>query len=154
MTMTKREREALARVTFRRAYRSLRRRQGRHEGYRGYCQRPAKGARIHALINHRAEIAAEIERALDGNAYGKVGYIWRATDCDGAHARGECVMEAPGVMEWWRTLDRYARDAEGPESHGLVPWGEIEHPDGHIETRDLALEAFEDGHPYSIRIPA
>lgn len=89
-------------------------------------------AKLHKLIR---------EKTVDG----KVSVNWSGMDCD-------CATYGSGSIEWAipskieRQMDVIAYDAEGPMS----VW--VDYP-ARIHTqlsRDLALEAFEDGHPHVV----
>lgn len=77
---------------------------------------------------------------------GKILVVESGIDCDGVRYRGyKHLCDAN-----WRAVDalcdRIARSADGPFSL------EITHPRTVVEysSQDLALEAFENGHPYSL----
>ena len=89
-------------------------------------------AALHKLIR---------EKAVDG----KVSVNWSGMDCDCAtYGSGSIEWAIPRVIE--KQMDQIYYDAEGPMS----VW--IDHPHKiHKQlSRDLALEAFEDGHPHVV----
>jgi hypothetical protein len=79
---------------------------------------------------------------------GKVAVIWSGMDCD-------CVRYSNNVRMVdanWKAIEEHINStyewADGPAYYGFEKPSvarELEY-----ESRDLALEAFEDGHPYSI----
>lgn len=82
---------------------------------------------------------------------GKIALVFSGTDCDCVRYAGDVrIVEAD-----WKKIDAYLEDY-GHWADG--PWGyHFEKPsvaEGvKYRSRDLALEAFEDGHPYSIVDP-
>lgn len=93
---------------------------------------------------HRAALAEQIKAHAEG---GQIGIFWSATDCD--HCRGEgfdIIPAQPMALERW--VYRFAANAEGPQSWSLAAPSEAD--EGVHDVRDLALEAFEDGHPHFI----
>ena len=81
---------------------------------------------------------------------GKVAVIWSGRDCD-------CVQYSNVVYKVksdWRSIEEHIRDtyswADGPCSYYLEKPSVAD--ELHFEARDLALEAFEDGHPYHIHV--
>ena len=80
---------------------------------------------------------------------GKIAMVNSGMDCDcsrweNAHSIIPATVEA--VDKW---VDDFYANAEGPQSYHLERPSvakQLQH-----SSRDLALEAFEDGHPYSIR---
>ena len=81
---------------------------------------------------------------------GKMAIVHGFVDCDGGRADNLVTIVPACVTAWNKFLDDQERWAEGPV------WASIEKPSqvqGIEEShRDLALEAFEDGHPHSIHI--
>ena len=55
-------------------------------------------------------------------------------------------LKPAGAMQWQRHIENLYEYAEGPVWFWLVPKGEL--PDARFGSRDLALEAFENGHPH------
>jgi hypothetical protein len=101
--------------------------------------------RVMYTINHRSELWAEItEHARDG----KVGYVVAGRDCDCTQYQHEGVMDLPaGAMLHQRSVDHHRDYLDGPESTYYRDPGEEVH---RYQSRDLALEAFEDGHPHIV----
>jgi hypothetical protein len=78
---------------------------------------------------------------------GQVAIMGRGMDCDGSawDDRFYCLLPAiPTLIQRW--LNEKYEQAEGPESYWLVKPSEVE--DHEEQNRDLALEAFEDGHSH------
>ena len=79
---------------------------------------------------------------------GKVAVVWGGMDCDCVSFEGSVhIVDAD-----WRSLiahiDSQYEGAEGPMHYKIIPLSQIE--DIEYSSRDLTLEAFEDGHPYLI----
>jgi hypothetical protein len=100
------------------------------------------GGRYDYLATKQAEIDHINSVAVDG----KVAVIFGGMDCDCSQYTG-VRYEAPatfyGVL---RVVDDYGKWADGP-----FGW-RVASPDEEIvrTSRDLALEAFEDGHPHVV----
>lgn len=100
-------------------------------------------ARVHGSINWRAELWDEITAP---SRDGRVGYIVAGRDCDQTQYRYEGVMDLPaGAFLHMKAVEHHEAYLDGPESTCYVD------PEGfepqRYRSRDLALEAFEDGHP-------
>ena len=68
-------------------------------------------------------------------------------DCDCFKSRTVSHVPTPTVVAAWQMIERAYEGAEGPTSaYFAKPSAE---PEGYASA-DLALEAFEDGHPYSV----
>jgi hypothetical protein len=95
----------------------------------------------------RAEFAARIHQFAED---GFVAVVYGGMDCDCARWDDRVVIlpAIPTVVVHW--IDQYNEGAEGPQ------WTNLERPSIANEltpsSRDLALEAFEDGHPHSIHL--
>ena len=80
---------------------------------------------------------------------GKIGVITTSIDCDCTRGYYERVVEMPNCVA---AIKRHANDfydnLEGPGSMRFVHWSSIDR--SRSNTRDLALEAFEDGHPHVV----
>lgn len=76
----------------------------------------------------------------------KIYFIHSSTDCDWSHSRCRCVVNN------WREFDRYIENAhdnaEGPQGFERIT--KDEYDEYKNSSRDLALEAYENGHPHSI----
>lgn len=106
----------------------------------------ARDTDLDRRINDRAHWAAIMARCVVG---GKVGLIISGMDCDCVRYRYETVVDAPsGLFKLQRNIDREYMDAEGPHSVSYVRPDEAR--DGYSNSRDLVLEAYEDGHPGTV----
>lgn len=94
----------------------------------------------------RAALAANI-RATTEN--GRVAVVESGRDCDGVHWYNHVTVLTAIVGHVERHLSRRVADAEGPLDHRL----EIPSIAAKLRyhERDLALEAFENGHPHILR---
>lgn len=95
----------------------------------------------------RAELRSTLDRLAED---GRIAIVHGGLDCDGVQVSG-CVDTLPAqamAVERWR--DRMHAQAEGPL------WGHLEAPSAtrgiRRHSRDLALEAFEDGHPHCMHV--
>lgn len=95
----------------------------------------------------RADLAARVATLAEE---GEVAIVFGGMDCDCARwdDRVATVPALPVAVVQW--IDRYHEGAEGPQ------WTRLERPsvarDLRSSSRDLALEAFEDGHPHVVRL--
>jgi len=96
-------------------------------------------------LSHREALAERVRACAES---GRVAIVTAGMDCDGsAWANRVSLVDAvPRVVE--RFLDRYYEQAEGPQSHELARPSAV--ADLQSVHRDLALEAFEEGHPHSL----
>ncbi len=96
-----------------------------------------------SLIGTRGKLAIEIyDKAVDGRVAINIDQM----DCDCCRWTSSFVTPAlPFAIE--RRLNDIYSDAEGP-IYGL--WFSAPEDKAHYKSRDLAMEAFEDGHPHSI----
>ena len=103
--------------------------------------------RVDHLINERAQWRAHIDANTEG---GMVALCRSGMDCDCSKYWDVRIVPAPvSVVAWLRELDNHCQWLDGPES----TWFDkpSNHPEGdEHESRDLALEAFEDGHPHVV----
>ena len=111
---------------------------------------PGRNVRwIHHTINERAQIAAAIqEHSVDG----KIGIVTRGRDCDCVFYHHENIIDVPTPMSWQLEQDRAQEWLDGPET--TVFTSPLKIDKGRNESRDLALEAHEDGHPHIVYSPA
>lgn len=80
---------------------------------------------------------------------GKIGVITSSIDCDCTRGYYERVVEMPNsVHALKRYADSFYDGLEGPGTMTFVPPQQIDSRRSH--TRDLALEAFENGHPHVV----
>lgn len=105
----------------------------------------AMPAAIHYKINDRADWQRQIERAREGD---EIGVVISGMDCDCTAYHRERVIPVPGLVEWQRREARRREWLDGPESLQLVRPSEIDPDAGY--SRDLAMEAFENGHAHSV----
>ena len=69
-------------------------------------------------------------------------------DCDCTAYSRAWIEDAPrSIVAWLRAYERHCEWLDGPESTSFAPPSQIE---PHYRSRDLALEAYEDGHPHHI----
>ena len=102
-------------------------------------------AGIHHTINRRVEIAARLAQLGD-----RVVMVESGMDCDCAYGVHWREIESRSLVAIDRDVERIFDYAEGPTSVQLVNLDEAPEP----YTRDLALEAFEDGHPHVVYPPS
>lgn len=113
---------------------------------RGTFARRGNATRIDHLINRRAAWKAQIEACAVG---GRIGIVVSGMDCDCSQYYRERIADAPrNVVAWLREYERHCEWLDGPETTGFVRPDQV--TDGHYESRDLALEAFEDGHAHVV----
>lgn len=98
-------------------------------------------------LEQRAERAVRIAERQEG---GEVAIVYGGVDCDGGRW-DDCTAIVPATVvavEHW--LNDYYDGAEGPQ------WHRLSRPSSAREltrsSRDLALEAFEDGHAHVIYV--
>lgn len=104
----------------------------------------AKRAGQHDALADRAAFAGVLKHFAEA---GRVWVLHTSTDCD--HTRGEYLHQIPASVLAWDRMETAAYDcAEGPQSFSLLHAHEAE--EYRPQTRDLALEAWEDGHPHCI----
>jgi hypothetical protein len=95
------------------------------------------------LLARRANLKKSLAELQEG---GEVAIVYGGIDCDGGRwdNRVTKVSAIPVAGERWH--DRYEAQAEGPQ------WQRLEKPSAAADLieddRDLALEAFEDGHSH------
>lgn len=110
----------------------------------GYWSPNGNARRIDGVINQRADIAARINAVAVNGAF---GLVVRGRDCDGTAYHYEYLQDVPRSIFAFRQQNADAAAwLDGPQTTTYVRPSEIE--DGLSETRDLALEAFENGHPH------
>lgn len=101
---------------------------------------------LHYRINERARYRAWVDEAQEN---GKIGYVRSGMDCDCSQYHYSMILDAPtSMMEVQRDEDRRNEYLDGPEHRYFVRPSEIDPEDDF--SRDLALEAFEDGHPHIV----
>lgn len=100
---------------------------------------------LHVRINARVILADTIQHYAENDV---IGAVIDRTDCDmsrGIHGEIKSTRSLFALQRW--IIDSYANWQEGHFSIEFVPPCQI--PFAPIN-RDLALEAFEDGHPHVI----
>jgi hypothetical protein len=98
------------------------------------------------VCEENAEVRAILDRSV---VDGKYGVIVSGRDCDCSAYHRESVREAPrSVIEFKREWDEHCEWLDGPESQRFVRPDQIDSSVNY--SRDLALEAYEDGHPHVI----
>lgn len=109
-------------------------------------------AHANSLAKRHRSTQARIEfhrRVRDCAEAGRVALVRSGVDCDYVRYSGDvCYVEA----DWRKVDERIAHDlewADGPMRH-VIERPSVAARIGY-ESRDLALEAFEDGHPHYIR---
>jgi hypothetical protein len=104
-----------------------------------------------AIANKPDDVMADKVRFTHGvydlSENGEVGVAWDETDCDMCRATGVNVMPAIPVLVY-RWIDKKYEHAEGPFHWNLVTPTQAKGIEP--SSRDLALEAFEDGHPHVV----
>lgn len=94
--------------------------------------------------DYNASIAAQVNACAEN---GKVAVNYSGMDCDCAQFSGSVVLPAlPVAVRHY--IDDALKWADGLLSHRVERPSERARP----WSRDLAMEAFENGHPYSIHI--
>lgn len=100
---------------------------------------------LHETINKRAALKAHIDKcAVDG----MIGIVESGRDCDCVEYTHPRSAIPANVMAFLKLESDTAKWADGPFCLGIVTPEEAENTED--ESRDLALEAYEDGHPHSI----
>jgi len=97
------------------------------------------------LLQVKAERIAEINANAIG---GRVGIAGAGMDCDCSKWSGPCGVVPATYYAVDRALDRIYEGLDGPANFWLIPPDEAEEMP--YQSRDLALEAFEDGHPHVV----
>lgn len=101
---------------------------------------------VHDKINENGAVYNTLRKCVEG---GKLGVVRSGMDCDHSAYRREYAIEAPrGVKEWLRDEAKHQYWLDGPEATTLCRPSEID--SSRNWSRDLAAEAFENGHPHYI----
>ena len=94
-------------------------------------------------LAQRAKLKARLAELQEE---GKIALVHGGIDCDGGRWDNRVAMVSATVIAVERWSDRYKAQAEGPQ------WQTLEKPslakDLTEDSRDLGLEAFEDGHAH------
>lgn len=101
-------------------------------------------SQVHHTINRRARIKAEITAYDEG---GKIAFYRQGMDCDCSKYFHAQILDTPGVVEFDSCNQKHIEWLDGPESCWFGRASECEPA---YESRDLALEAFEEGHPHVV----
>lgn len=96
-------------------------------------------------LAERAAEAAHYASCIEG---GMVGIIRDGMDCDCSAYHREAILPAQPYRAWLRSEGRHHSWLDGPERTYVVRPSEITPYSDH--SRDLAMEAFEDGRAHSI----
>ena len=78
---------------------------------------------------------------------GKVAIVYGGMDCDCSRWDDEVAIVSANLVTYFAWSDSYDDGAEGPQWHRVCKPSEAPQKSSH---RDLALEAFEDGHPHHV----
>lgn len=98
-------------------------------------------------INERAGWLAAINAAVE---HGKIGVVRSGMDCDCCAYHDEQIVDAPrSIVAWCAEYDEHCDWLDGPETTRIVKPSQTEV--GH-QSRDLVLEAYEDGHPHCVHL--
>lgn len=98
-------------------------------------------------INERAQWKAQLDASTEG---GRVAVCRSGMDCDCTKYFDVRITEAPAsIVAWLRDHERHCEWLDGPESTWFDRPSNFVEGDCH-ESRDLILEAFEDGHPHVV----
>jgi hypothetical protein len=102
---------------------------------------------VDRTINERAQYRAILDRCVED---GKIGVLRSGRDCDCVSYDSSRIVDAPsGAVAFQREEDEHYSWLEGPES---TSWAKPSQTIVQYHSRDLALEAFEDGHPHVIYV--
>ncbi len=101
-------------------------------------------AQVHHNINDRAALLKALDRSTDDQ--GMVCQVESGMDCDCVKYTHSHVRHRLSLMDEWMALEKAYEYAEGYMHIYFVP--PKERPESY--SRDLALEAFEDGHPHVV----
>lgn len=117
----------------------------RVQGYKFFNAKAVRALKdVDWSIEERNTIQHQIAKYVQN---GKVGIIWDSMDCDCCRSTYGNVANA-SLMSLMRTIHRAYDDAEGPVNYSFCePQVAKEY---NRTTRDLALEAFEDGHAWVV----
>jgi len=108
------------------------------------CGQRVRVAGIHYVINSRASVMAEMDKAEQD---GLVCLFAGGSDCDHVYSHAATTMPRPGAVKACQLIDREFEQAEGPTFAHFIKPDEAPEDNG---WRDYIAEAHEDGHPYSV----
>lgn len=126
--------------------------------------------RCHALKHRHDAVQRRLaERRKINDAFGRgepIAVVWSGTDCDGVRYSGSIHWVNPhdvGIETWTtlRTASEFRREvfdhiahtyewADGPCGYYLMTRDEVKAAGIQYESRDLGMEAFENGHAHCI----
>lgn len=114
---------------------------------KAYYAMPQRSANLHCRItergNARAVIAAKAEN-------GMIAICRSGMDCDCTRYSSVRIEPVPvSIVAWLKNEDEHNAYLDGPESMWIDPPSAHDNQNSH-ESRDLALEAYENGHPHFI----
>jgi len=107
--------------------------------------REPKRQYLHEKITKRAEYARQIA------AYRVGDMVWAQTggrDCDMCKSTTAPFLTKANALDWEQVINRLWESAEGPVWYWLMSAADAAEAEGSF--RDLALEAYEDGHPHYV----
>ena len=116
--------------------------------FKQLCRKVCRGAKDESAIGERGRMAEYIASHAEN---GQVAlHVWQM-DCD--CASWDSFRKYPAsVRIIAREIDDIYYGAEGSVRIQIIKPSEIPEPEEQPRPRDYALEAFEDGHPYSIHL--
>jgi hypothetical protein len=102
-----------------------------------------------STVAENAEVRAILDRSwVDG----KIGVAVSGMDCDCSAYSRQYTVELPNsVHAFKRWFDEHVSWLDGPESQRFMRPDQVDKTQNW--SRDLALEAFEDGHPHVVYMP-
>lgn len=107
--------------------------------------KPVRVADVHHSINERAELSAMVAGKVEA---GRIGVIRAGMDCDCTQYHREYAVDFRGLVAFARHENSHYESLDGPESTNYVTPSRVDR--SRNRSRDLALEAFEDGHPHVV----
>jgi hypothetical protein len=127
------------REVWRKVWRSL-----RENGGKGRFLKAHRKAYMHERINERETIKTRLAASVEA---GMIAIVHSGMDCDCSQFSYVDHVPVMSVISFQRNFDRVHQDAEGPTSYYFGK--PSQYPISH-ESRDLALEAFENGHAHYV----
>lgn len=107
----------------------------------------ARRSAIHFTIDERSAYRRTLDRCVED---GLIGVERNGRDCDCVQYHSSYVVSAPtGAVQFQRQEDEHRGWLDGTES---TYWSKPSETVCLRVSRDLALEAFEDGHPHVVYI--
>lgn len=104
-----------------------------------------RGVQVHDSINERAGYAHILRTCVEG---GKLGVLRSGMDCDCSQYSSARIVDAPnGAIQFAQQEEAHHNSLDGPE---FTEWRKPSQVEVGYTSRDLALEAFEDGHPHVV----